>query len=300
MTLFGFLPLELTFSHKGIEVGTLPGLKETIDALFTNSQVEKSWVYAPRRRVRQFGDQSGIREMPLAARVFVLKKTHWLKCFGSETSEHAEFLVWVFSFFIGMRLTTSEGGFVDATPIKPFTMGDFYVAEEDFPLVFEVADTFWTRNVHDLKRAKLLCAIIHALFQSALPQALEFEQFSYASQALEASYKLTTLCRNSHNKAGHGYRTTWMCDELGITKPNWPLADDGKITEVVDLRNSLVHEALFLNEPLGFKLMENHNLLMEIRSVVSRALVSILDVGDDSYIKSPINTRSKSYLRMSM
>lgn len=300
MTQFGFLPLELTFSHKGIEVGTLPGLQETINALLTEGRVEKSWVYAPRRRVRQFGDQSGIREMPYAARVFGLKKTHWLKCSGSETREHAEFLVWVFSFFIGMRLTTSEGGFVDATPIKPFTMGDFYVAEKDFPLVFEVADTFWIRNAHDQKRAKILCAIIHALFQSALPQALEFEQFSYASQALEASYKLTTLCRNSHNKGGHGYRTTWMCDELGITKPNWPLADDGKITEVVDLRNSLVHEALFLNEPLGFKLMENYALLMEIRSVVSRALVSILDVGDDSYIKSPINTRSKSYLRMSV
>ena len=66
-----------------------------------------------------------ITDRTYAARIFGLPKTHSITHAAPDSVDHVEFHVWGLSFFTGMRLTTTEAGFVDATPIKPGKLVDF-------------------------------------------------------------------------------------------------------------------------------------------------------------------------------
>ena len=108
-------------------------------------QQEDDWIYAPPQGVRDL--MSGqIRQRPYNARVFGLPKTHTIEHAGAAGDEHLDFLVWALSFFVGMRLTTTEAGFLDATPARRGTLVDFVAKEQTISKGMELAERFWTNN----------------------------------------------------------------------------------------------------------------------------------------------------------
>src|SRR5450759_3338989 len=93
----------------------------------------------------------------------------------ADGDEHLQFLVWCLSFFIGMRLTTTEAGFLDATPIQPGELTDFTPLTRQLTNALTLADQFWKQHSSNMRTTKRVSGIIHALFLSQYPQALCFE-----------------------------------------------------------------------------------------------------------------------------
>lgn len=166
---FGYCPETLTLNSPLISVRALPNLGPIVEEVSSSSQVAADWIYAGTQQVHEMG--GGVRSLPYASRVFGLPKTHTLQHNACEGPEHITFHVWALSFFLGMRLTTTEAGFVDATPIKPRKLVDFILVNKGLEKSLEVTERFWQAHNGRPERAKIFSAAVHALFLAQIPTA---------------------------------------------------------------------------------------------------------------------------------
>ncbi len=121
---FGFYPETLEVDTGAISIRPLPELDEVVNRVLSSEQVDDNWMYVPLQRTCDL--MSGrLYKRPFSARVFGLPRTQRLKIEKASGDGHADFYLWILSFFLGMRLTSTEAGFVDATPSKPGTLVDF-------------------------------------------------------------------------------------------------------------------------------------------------------------------------------
>jgi hypothetical protein len=124
---FGYYPEHCDVETDRFSVQTLPGHADSVANIASDPNVVKDWIYPGAQQQRDF--MSGeISSMPYNARVFGLPKTHALTLHESKSQDDLDFVVWCLSFCVGMRLTTTEAGFLDATPIKPGKLVDFAVS----------------------------------------------------------------------------------------------------------------------------------------------------------------------------
>lgn len=298
---FGFHPSPLSISIGDIEILTLPDLDQTV-ALVVSDGVENEWVYAPPQEIYQFGSSGrGIRTMPYASRVFSLPKTHVLRHATSEDNDHLAFLLWALSFFKGIRLTASEAGFVDTTPITSGKLVDFGLYGSNLTKAIALAEGFWFANRAEPMRAKRFAATVHALFLGQNPQLLQFERFIFLYAALDACFTLASPLHSPPRRPTHADRITWMCSLFGMATPAW--ADKGAAgkAEIAVLRNDTLHEALFMGKPLGFALHgvgTNLNLTLEMEALVCRLLVALLGASTCDYVRTAVNTRQRFLLTL--
>ena len=185
---FGWCPDLLDFAVSDITVATLTDLDTKVAGVREDSGVVGDWIYAPPHEVHVMGH--GVQKHLYASRIFSLPKTYSLSHAAADGPEHLEFLVWALSFFMGMRLTTTESGFLDATPIKPSKLVDFVLSRREYQPALAHADAFWQANKAHPVRARRWIAAVHALFIANYPQALQFERFFYLYGALDACFAL--------------------------------------------------------------------------------------------------------------
>ena len=296
---FGFLPAELAFRVSHIVIQTRPDLEEAIASVRQSEGIEDDWIYAPPQQQILNGM---VRELPYPSRVFGLPKTHVIT---QSDQGHGlwqlQFYVWALSFFLGMRLTTTEAGFLDATPIVPGNLIDFSLPSQDLPKAIALADEFWLLHRSNPAHAKRFAAAVHALFLGQCPQYLQFERFIYLYTALDACYALTAASIGlRRKKPSHSARIAWMCDQFGIPIPHWALKT-GSSAEIANLRNPIMHEALFVGEPFGFAIHGvglNQNLPLEMKCLLCRLLVALIGGEQTAYIKSPVNRRVRYRLEL--
>ena len=208
--------------------------------------------------------------------------------------DHLTFLIWALSFFTGMRLTATEAGFVDATPVAPGKLVDFVPGQAGLEKGVALADRFWTTHRTSPQRARLVAAAVHALFLAHNPQALQFERFHFLYSSLDACFALASSLYPVPPKLGHARRIGWMCGLFGMDLPSWADADSSGGAEAAIIRNAAIHEALFMGEPLGFALHgvgTNKNLALEMEALICRLLVALLGAPSALYVTSPITTR---------
>jgi hypothetical protein len=285
---FGYYPLPITCRAGMIEVDALPSLKASVETVSGYETIDDDWVFCLPDKVR--------RSQGAGNRIFSLPKTHTFTHGQGDGSEHVRFHVWALSFFCGMRLTTTDAGFVDATPVQPERLIDFSLSG-DFENAVRLAETFWTANRHSPENAKLVAGIIHALFMAQNPRLFQFEEFTYLYAALDASYRLARTLEIIKHEGSHSDRVSRMCDAFGIVPPSWATKRSDGRTEIAIIRNAMVHEALFVGEPLGFALHgvgANQNLVLEMSALICRLLVSLLGASYAAYVRSPINRRIHS------
>lgn len=121
---FGYYPRPCNLDTDRFSVRTLTTLQESMAAVTEDPCTVKDWIYPGAQRHRDvFSGKT--RLMPYAARVFGLPKTHVLTLHQSTNPLDLEFVVWCLAFFLGMPLTTTEAGFLDAAPTKPGKLVDF-------------------------------------------------------------------------------------------------------------------------------------------------------------------------------
>lgn len=234
---------------------------------------------------------------PFSSRVFSLPKSHTISHLTTDRDDLLEFIVWCLGFFLGVRLTTTEAGFVDATPIRDHALTDFILSRSSIDKALELAETFWLSNARDDRRAKLVTAIIHALFVGQTPNLFQYERFNYLYFALDACFALTQRTARQKRRVPHFRRIQSMCEQFGIAVPDWALAEAGN-SEVSLLRNDSIHEALFAGAPLGFALyglgsanLPAKNIPLEMEALTCRLLVALLGRPDAAYVRSPVTTR---------
>lgn len=290
----GWLPMRFDVVVGNLSVTTLPEFEEVVNRVKAGKGVEKDWIYAPPQRQHSMGN--GIRTLPYPSRVFGLPMTHRISHSSADGDAHMAFLVWALSFIFGMRLTATEAGFLDATPIRIGKLNDFVLGGLEYKHAFALAEQFWQTHQADASRAKLWGAAVHALMLGQGPLALQFERFLYLYGALDACFKLTqTIFGAGGPRIPHAERIAWMCHKFGMTVPVWADSTAGQPL-VANLRNSAVHESLFMDAPLGFALHgvgSNENLPLEMEAVICRLLVALLGDPTNSYVTSVVTTRQQ-------
>ena len=166
----------------------------------------------------------------------------------------------------------------------------------------ELAEDFWRKNLAKPDRAKLYAAAVHALFLGQRPQNLKFESFVYFYAAMDACYRLTTGVRGRApgGDLPRARRIKSMCSKIGVKTPIW--ADPATGPEVVAIRNDTLHEALFMDAPLGFRARQQgsyENLTLEMRALICRLLVALIGGASAAYVRSPVNTSGTHRLDLS-
>lgn len=298
---FGFHPEPLDIDVGSVSIRTLPNLDATVSAVVASEETEDGWRYAPPRRIRDIISDE-IRTSPYSKRVFCLPKTHTLEHAAAEGNAHLEFHIWVLSFFLGTRLTTTEAGFLDATPIQSGKLVDFVLLGRSVERAIELAECFWSANRSEPRNAQRFAGAVHALFLGQYRQALQFERFIYLYTAIDACYALTKALRCPKESEKYGKRIEWMCNELGVATPTWARAAGNGSSNISALRNNAVHEALFAGEPFGFAVRGDGmrgNLTLEMTALVCRLLVALIGGADNHYLRSPVNTRQLQGLNLS-
>ena len=299
---FGFYPKPLGVDVGPIRVRCVPDFDEVVAGVLECNSVDNGWIYAPLQQTHDF--MSGqIRERPFSARVFGLRKTHIFEHAKATGEEHLAFHLWALSFFLGMRLSATDAGFVDATSIKPGALVDFVLLGRSLEQGIDLGEDFWIRNSGDPRNAQRFAAAVHALFLAQYPQALQFEEFINLYAAIDACYALTKALRSPKAKHGHNERIDWMCGELGVKTPIWAQVQTAGAggTVVSALRNDALHEALFAHEPLGFAVHgvgAHENITLEMNALVCRLLVALIGGKDSSYLASPVDTRQRHGLSL--
>ena len=292
---FGYHLEPFEISAGPISVQPLPGLAELARQMEASDGIANGWIYArPQSECRTILDSTH--------RIFGLPKTHVLTHEDADTDEHVAFHIWTLSFFSGLRLTPMEAGFLDATPLKPGSLVDFVPSTcADLTKSVELAEKFWSAHRSFPERACLVQAIIHALFLGQNPRNLQFESFLFLYIAFDACYALASSLYQPNSRLPHAKRIKWMCDLFYITPPDWARTSASRKSELAKIRNSTVHEALFMGEFLGFGLHgvgTDINLTLEMQALLCRLVVALLGGGQTDYVRSPINTRQRFGLEL--
>lgn len=307
--LFGFLPEAFDRQIGAITIETLPGLSELVAKAKACEGFERDWLHAP--PAQSVDIMSGqIRTKPHRSRVFGLAKTHRLAHSSATSDEHLEFLVWALSFVKGLRLTTTDAGFLDAAPMRIGQLHDIVWLGKSEDTAIERAEEFWQCHSADVRLVKGVISIIHCLYVSQLPLSMDFERFIYLYTALDGCYAVMKKLNPSwlpKNKKGndidvkHTDRIGETCAFAGIPVPTW--AQVGTSNIIAKYRNDTIHEGLFFDEPLGFRTFGAADptlggTLLEMECLVSRLLFPILGFNSPAYLNSPISSRSRHGVRL--
>ncbi|MCF0265489.1 hypothetical protein KW868_13625 [Acinetobacter guillouiae] len=297
---FGYYPKNIDIENDRFSIKALPNHADSVTLVTEDPNIFNNWIY-PGNKENYNPMTRKTTLLPFSSRIFGLPKTHVLKLHDCENKEDIDFVVWCTSFFIGMRLTTTEAGFLDATPIKPNMLVDFVLIECSLEDVVNLTLDYLEAERNNFRATKRVIAVIHSLFLAQYPQSLSFERFQYLYMALDSCYQLVKAKSNPILKKDipHKNRIEWMCNQFQIKVPDWALVID-KNSEISSQRNDAMHEALFFDEPLGFAIYENinGNVILQMQHLICRLLVAILGNPNVSYVKSSVKTRHKHGLNL--
>jgi hypothetical protein len=267
---FGYFPEALEIVSGPITLSSRPDLAQTVANMATWPLAEGDWVFAPP-----------------GERVFALPVTHRIAHEAADGPAHLDFLVWALSFFSGMRLSATEAGFVDGTPLKPQALVDFgSISRPQWVRALALAEAYWQANRASPAAVAQWTAAVHCLFLAQYRRALQYERFLYLYLALDACFALQKAASASKPPRLHSERIDWMCAEFGTPAPVWSV-------EVAKLRNATIHEGLYMGRPLGFALHDRksaENLPLEMGNLICRFLVALIGAPGSAYVRQPIST----------
>lgn len=295
---FGYYPEGIEIENERFSINTLPNLEKSIAFVSGHPNTHKDWIYAELQRTENILSRE-ITTLPYSSRIFKLPKTHVLTLHKSGNIEDIDFVVWCLSFFTGMRLTITKAGFLDATPIKKGKLVDFVLSQCSIEDAIELALDFLESERDNFRATKRVTAVINSLFLAQYPQSLSFERFQYLYMGLDTCFKLvdTKANPNANRSHSHAARVKWMCQQFGISVPEWAIPLD-KGSQISKVRNDTMHESLFFDEPLGFAIYsynqtdgKHSNILLEMQNLICRLIICIFGRPNIDYVKSSINDR---------
>ena len=304
---FGYYPDFFDGANEIFSIQTKRDHESIVNSVIDDPNVLEDWIYPGAQR--QLEIVSGhVCQRPYNTRVFGLPKTHVLTLHKTEDRGDLDFVVWCLSFFVGMRLTTTDAGFFDATPIKPGKLVDFVLSSCALSDVVQLALNYLKSERESPLAPKRVEAVIHALFLAQYPHNLPFEQFQYLYMALDACFSLIKAKESKPPRLKHAERIDWMCNKFGLPVPDWVDSnrDGGVGVGLSSVRNYAFHEALFFGQPLGFAVSGDgqssvswSDVALQMRALICRLLIAILGDPGNDYVRKSVNTRQRYRLKLS-
>jgi hypothetical protein len=295
---FGYLPRNLEISTDHVEIRSLDTLEQSIRLIDNSPQVLKDWFYCALETEINFSTRKALK-IPTPKRIFALPKTHVIEVKSAteiDAKRKLEFYVWCLSFLLGIRLTTTQAGFVDATPIKEGKLVDLIVTVQNLVVAFEAIERFWQQH-GSTDIGTTIGAAIHSLFMSQYPKNLQYEEFAYLYMSLDACFAITKLSHKLSERVPQWKLTSWLCETYRLECPEWGMVnttDTKKSSTISEIRNDLFHQALWNSQPMGFSIKANTitpSLNLQFKALVCRLLVAILGIEAPDYIASSCKTR---------
>jgi len=287
---FGYCPKKIEYSSGRVSVTTHFNLEEVILQVKSDRSVRRGWMRADSTEHRVFG----------------LPKTHTIE--HQATDSETELMVWLISFILGIRLTCTEAGFLDATPIQVGTLHDIVWIRDSESRAIELADEFVKKHAENQEIGTGVAGVIHSLFLSQTPSYLEYEIFIYCYIAFDGCFAIAKKLGKiqcSSKRMSHAQRVANLCEVFGCPCPDWAIVASKK-TEVSVIRNDSLHEGLFWGEPLGFniyggieQLADSRNRLLEMQNLITRFLFGILGFDCSAYVSSQLDSRQRFGVELS-
>ncbi|WAC47724.1 hypothetical protein OVA03_13580 [Asticcacaulis sp. SL142] len=291
---FGFYPNTFNYSGDKIKITTLPDLKHKVDYVASWTSVYNGWIYAPRLELENGGE---VTQLPYTNRYFGMPMTHTIEHQDSDP-HRLWFLVWVFGFLAGMKMMPEGHLFLDSTPLKSGSLNDFYASNKELKIGLECADALWDKHGANNLGIQNLEGAIHALWLAKRRNLLQFEEFTYAYQALDACWRASAEIKGlSSVNSAHANRLEAMAIHFNIEKPEW--------LDLPKIRNSLFHEALISDGsrklPLGYANIPSARnpsipFSYEMLCFVRRVIVGLLDMPAKKYIQSSMTSMQQQAL----
>lgn len=300
---FGFFPKRLDLQCGNITITTLPDLARTTSQILQSQQVSDGWFYCPLQPRR---DWIEVRVMPYSARIFSLPMTHHLSHSRSKDPERLRFLVHCLGFFLGMRLSGDPGAYLDSTPLKPGMLNDIMWLGDSLKTAMIAADRFWSQ--HSSKVGTVMWGVIHSYFIAQNPLLIPYERFIYLYTALEGACYVNA---GGRPRGPHGDRVRSLCRSFGIPLPSW--IRRRTVLRAIDIRNSTMHEGLFLEAPLGFRSFQDYrgrkrnltalareagSILLGMEALVCRLIVALLGMRPRAYLRSSVHSRQRNGVQL--
>ena len=299
---FGFYPLRVDTHCDNFQIKTRDDFESNVTAVNSDSRIERDWIYPGPKELYIFGTGT-TRLLPYPSRIFGLPKTHILT-HKTDDPVRCRFLIWCFGFFVGMRMSDQQAGFLDATPIKPGVSNDIVWIGDSLMIALGIADEFFASHAGVSKVELTIRAAMHSYLTSDVPTLLDYEKFVHLYTAIDACYAAHRLITGeTKNAPSHKGRIAYLCEKLGLSMPWWA---DGNNPLVTKQRNETLHEALFFGEPWGFSIWggnyqsdpEQQSILLQIQKLTCRILIALLGIEDREYLASSVSDRQRYGVRL--
>ena len=312
---FGFFTEALDFECGDIKISTLPETKEINKTINKSHNVHKDIIYGPQLQLNRIEmnrenntEERSTIQLPFRSYIFSLPNTHIIKSKKIKDERYIDFLIWVLSFFVGVRLTivATKNGFISYAPIKRCHLTNFFC--NDLGNALDLGRKFWRSDKYSKVNSKNLVSAIHNLYIMQKPYQLQlpFEEFIYSYIALDTCYSIVDRKNTKKEKVLHNERVEWMCKKLKIKVPDWAeckkkKGSKKKYSKLSVLRNKVFHEGLYADAPLGYNAYKNKrmtSITYEMRNLVCRLVAAILGVQDTNYLKKEVSSRVRSSIRI--
>lgn len=206
---------------------------------------------------------------------FELPVTHVLSMPGCvQDAELGEFMVLVLGFLHGLRFTIEGTGHLFPTPHLEGTLVDFRPKNREVIPCMETALKTW-KELEAEKRKLLFGAIHWYLVSQSYPN--QFERFNWQYSVLDNLYKLKFGKGGAHGERPVKLAETYEVNLPTIFRDNFTKKRNAKC--LVVLRNELVHEARWLERPLGYAVAQDgHDIIQALTYFNSQIILGALGI----------------------
>ena len=288
-TRFGFLQEPTALDWDGGFIRPLEGHDAVVQDLLADPRWCSGCFFPPLTSSSRLApDGKAVPPMPTT---FGLPPTHRISL-NSITPDPASenFIIALFGMLKGLRLQREGWQHFHKCPTQRGSLCDFFADDREIVLTLDLATTFWMRNTESKTRKLAFGAIHWHLFAQLYEH--EFERFNAQYIALDTCWKLAARVIGVTAK-GHGERPRLLAEKLNLQTPSWAMPTNQRenACTLSDRRNSLVHEAMYADEPLGFTHPKTERgMELEMRGFVARCIFSLLGVSNE-YTRSAVDSR---------
>lgn len=281
---FGFLLDSKPFKFKGFSVNPLSNLAEIKNNFYKDAVVSHGWVYGPKKYLAHTIQESHQFKLPppiINESFFGLYPTHEIT-HESNNEKYLKFMILGYSLLQGLYLTPE--GMVYPTFKVPYITGELtglLLINNDHSKGMSYISEFYEKS--STKQIELMRACIHLFLASQIKDYSSWEFFDNQYKVIDCLYRIVFA---SEKTQCHADRPIKIAEKFMIQLPSWVTKVAKKESVLSNIRNSLSHEALFIDEPVFFRSLQINKF--EIRNFVLKLIIGSLGI-KTPFLTAPCN-----------
>lgn len=278
---FGFLYDTNTYDSGNVVVTPLDDIEAKLNWLLDELPTVDGWLYPPVKKVnaKSISSLSGKKGNGVAyiqENQQALPQTHSMKIQNGD-ADKANFLILTLGFLFGLYLIPEEHWYLGRVAMQPGKLSSVVSSNRDICIGLSILDDFYDNNPD--KKQGMFSAIHWYLLSQSYTNG--FEVFDAQYKVLDCLFKISGL-----EAKYHAHRPVKLAEKYDLVIPEWAMVKNKK-SKLSVLRNKLIHEAQYANNPIGYNFPEIP-YDFELTLFNNKLIATMLGL-KSSYIKSPIS-----------